>query len=564
MKKKHIKAAAAVLAAVLVLVPQSVLAAKTEEQIILQEKTDLYQAAAPEYRFDNNARVQKPSSVSVRFEQKEDGTFHNPDAEETGEATLMITGDLMCQYRQQEAAFTSNGKDYIGHEDMQKIKAAALEKQEDAKENILLGNPFPAEDEESMESGSGEEDEVEPADSGAEAEDTVSSAVSAVPGTSVSIPALDFGTVPQPEGTWNFNKSFRHVRKILKQGDLVIGNLETMLSQSSPLTMQCRRLEDKPYLNSPVEFLDAVDYAGYDLLTLANNHNCDVGVQGLLETLDNIDSYGFMRTGMFAGEEEDRYVIVDVNGIKVGIVAYATYFNKKEDNFTEEGQNVLLNSFDIDKARVDIKAAKKAGAEFVIAFMHWGKENTHDTTAKQRRYARYVARAGADYIVGSHPHALQPYEIIELSNGRQIPVIYSMGNFLSCMQQDINYDTVVLQLKLKRNEEGKIAVTSHRLYPCTIMEDLDTVSSDGTVSSESYVITPHLKEYMPQISDKSYSDRLDLEFFAGSFDRIVSVFGNEMLLDVPYDLYGLEGGIGDSIDSEYILNRAEWILDNQL
>ena len=69
---------------------------------------------------------------------------------------------------------------------------------------------------------------------------------------------------------------------------------------------------------------------------------------------------------------------------------------------------------------------------------------------------------------------------------------------------------------------------------------------------------------MPQISDKSYSDRLDLEFFAGSFDRIVSVFGNEMLLDVPYDLYGLEGGIGDSIDSEYILNRAEWILDNQL
>ena len=91
MKKKHIKAAAAVLAAVLVLVPQSVLAAKTEEQIILQEKTELYQAAAPEYRFDNNASVQKPSSVSVRFEQKEDGTFHNPDAEETGEATLINT-----------------------------------------------------------------------------------------------------------------------------------------------------------------------------------------------------------------------------------------------------------------------------------------------------------------------------------------------------------------------------------------------------------------------------------------------------------------------------------------
>ncbi len=548
MKQKFMKLPALALMAVLILTPQTALADKKDDPLTRKEKIQLYQATKPEYQFDTDAEANMPDKQSVRF-LEEDGIYRNPDAEITNEATLMITGDLMCQWRQQEAAFTGSGKKYIGHEEMLQIKEEALAKQEAAKEEILLSRPVPPEAEDSMESGSGEADEI--------------AAVPSVPATSsMSIPSLDFGTVPQPEGSWDFDESFRYVRKILKKGDLVIGNLETMLSQSSPLTMQCRRLDDKPYLNSPVEFLDAVNYAGYDLLTLANNHNCDTGVQGLLETLRNIDNYGFMRTGMFAGEEEDRYLIVDVNGIKIGFVAYATYFNTKEDNFTAEGQEVLLNKFDIDKARSDIKAAKKAGAEFIIAFMHWGKENTHETTSKQQRYARYAARAGADYIVGSHPHALQPYDIIQLSNGREIPVIYSMGNFLSCMQQDINNDTLILQLDLKKDDSGQVFVDSHRFYPCTIMPDLEITGSDGTVRTDSYVVTPHLEEYMPILAGKSSSSKEDLAYMDASLERILPVYESEIILPLPYDPYGLQND-DDRFSGSYIVNRIKWLWENR-
>ncbi len=523
MKRKWMKLPAAALMAVLVFTPQAALAKNTEETLTWKEKTEQYQAVMPQYRYDDDAVATKPEKVSVRFEKNKDGIYVNPDAEITNEATLMITGDLMCQRAQQEAAFTSSGKEFLGHEEITKIKEDAQAKQEAAKEAILQSGTSSA---------------------------------------GISLPELDFGVMPQPEGTWNFNESFRYVRTILKKGDLVIGNLETMLSQSSPLTMQCRRLEDKPYLNSPVEFLDAVDYAGYDLLTLANNHNCDVGVQGLLETLKNIDHYGFMRTGMFAGEEEERYLVVDVNGIKVGIVAYATYFNTKEDNFTLAGQDVLLNSFDIDTARRDIKAAKDAGAEFVIAFMHWGKENTHETTSKQERYARYAARAGADYIVGSHPHALQPYDIIELSNGREIPVIYSMGNFLSCMSLDVNNDTLILQLNLKKGADGHVYVSSHRLYPCAIVKDLETTDGDGRSQSAAYVITPHMEKYAPVLPGKSSASREDMAFLSGSLNRILPVYDGQMLLPPPYDPYG-QNNDDSQFTISYVLNRFRWLLENK-
>lgn len=527
MKQNWMKLPAAALTAVLVFTPLTALAEdkvqQEKETLTWKEKIQQYQAAPPQYRFDDDAEAAKPEKVTVRFEKNRDGIYVNPDAKITNEATLMITGDLMCQRAQQEAAFTSSGEAFMGFTEVTKAKTDAQAELEAAKEEILLSGTAAA---------------------------------------GVSLPELDFGIIPQPEGTWNFNESFRYVREILKQGDLVIGNLETMLSDSSPLTMQCRQLEDKPYLNSPAEFLEGIRYGGFDLLTLANNHNCDVGVQGLLETLENIDQYGFMRTGMFADEEEERYLIADVNGIKVGIVSYAAYFNTKEDNFTLEGQRVLLNKFDIDKARRDIKAARDAGAEFVIAFMHWGKENTHQTTAKQERYAQYVARAGADYIVGSHPHAVQPYDMIHLSNGREVPVIYSMGNFLSCMSLDVNNDSLILQLKLKKDKEGQVSVASHRLYPCTIVKDLETAADDGTARSDAYVVTPHLKAYQPVLPGKSAASKEDQAFMNASLARILSVYENQLILPLPYDPYGL---LEDDklISGGYILNRFKWVMNNQ-
>ena len=308
--------------------------------------------------------------------------------------------------------------------------------------------------------------------------------------------------------------------------------------------MQLHRLEDKPYLNAPLSYLDAVKDAGYDLLTMANNHNCDTGVQGILETMENVDAYGFMHTGLFTDERTPRYTIIDVNGIKIGFVAYATYFNQKENNLTTKGQEVMLNRFDTETARADIKAARAAGAEYVIAFMHWGAENTNETTANQERNARAIAKAGADYIVGSHPHALQHYDIIETADERQVPVIYSMGNFVSNMTRDINNDTIVLRLDLTKsideNNISEVTLSAQRIYPCKVMKTLTSTDDKGNQQIGSYVIVPENKAYRPVLNQDSADSQMTQELLNASYARILKVFGNRLALPLPYDPYGVE------------------------
>lgn len=529
----------------------------------------------------------------------------------------MITGDLMCQYRQQLAQFVSSGEDYISYEEYKQILKQALEKQQEGikQEGIKVEGikadtgSFSVLSKAAADSGeSSGKDSDEKADKSDDSDETGDSdkpdisgetgdtggtqeedVIPALPDSTVSVPALDLGVIPQPKGTWDFSQSFRYVKETLQKGDLTIGNLETMVSQSSPLGMQIRRLEDRPYLNAPASFLDALKYAGYDLLTMANNHNIDTGERGIYETLQNVEDWGFMHTGLFSSAEDERYIIVEVNGIKIGIVSYASYFNTKDNNLTESGQDVLLNRYGRKKARADIRAARDAGAEYIIAFIHWGAENTHQTTDNQAQYARTLAEAGADYIVGSHPHALQRQDMITTSDLREVPVIYSMGNFLSSMQSDINNDTIILQLNLKRDEDGKVVVASHRIYPAAVLESMTVktgengngngsaadgssgnAGSNGTggvtkdTRTDSYIIVPQQEKYRSLIDGSTTEGKKNLNFLEGSLKRTMNVFSNRTVLPLPYDPYEIESDepAASLISPKSASNHLQWLLSN--
>lgn len=586
MKRTVQKTIAALLLAGLLLSPQAALAGEfpagevrtdkvTEPAVtkaavtVTRTAAKPYEAVPPQYSYDDNAEVKTPDDASSRF-IKQDGIYVNPNAEDTGRATLMITGDLMCQFRQQEAQFVSSGKDYISYNDYVKILEEAKAKQAAA----IAAQAGLTEADFVSAAGTNQTVSTDTFDVAESVDEDSNQSVDedmipALPGSAFSAPALDLGIIPQPEGTWDFSDSFLYARKILQSGDLVIGNLETMVSQSSPLGMQIHRLEGKPYLNAPASYLDALKYAGYDLLTMANNHNVDTGLRGIYETLKNVDDWGFMHTGLFGSENEDRYIIVEVNGIKIGMVSYSAFYNDKDSNLTESGQDVLLNRYASDKAKSDIRAARKAGAEFVIAFIHWGAENTHDTTWNQEQYARTLARAGADYIVGSHPHALQHYDIIETSDDRQVPVIYSMGNFLSNMQRDINNDTIILQLNLQRDEDGSVCVATHRIYPCSVLEsvtvkhDTDTSSADKT-RTLSYAIVPQQGTYLSRIDTSGSAGRDNLRFLDESLARTMKVFSGRTALPLPYDPYDIEGDepLAPVLSPKGAINRLGWLLAN--
>ena len=275
--------------------------------------------------------------------------------------------------------------------------------------------------------------------------------------------------VAKKNNTFNFNENFYFVKDIFKKSDFVIGNLETMLSQTAPYRYERPTIDNKPHLNAPATYLDALKFAGVDCFAMANNHNVDTGYQGMVETNGHIDRYDFMRTGLFTNSEESRYIIAEVNGIKIAIFSYATYYNTKDRFLTKQGIDVLLNYYSKEKAETEIAEAKAKGAEFVLVNIHWGTEYVNYENDLQRRYAKELADAGADYIAGSHPHAVQPYDIIVAEDGRSVPVIYSLGNFISSMSREVCLDNFIVKLTLERLPDGEISITDGYI-PCHIMD----------------------------------------------------------------------------------------------
>lgn len=271
-------------------------------------------------------------------------------------------------------------------------------------------------------------------------------------------------------GEYEFADNFIYVKDILSSADFTVGNLETMLSESATYFGEENLVDGKPHCNAPSTFLDAVRGAGFDMVVTANNHECDTGVQGIFETMAHLDQYKLIHTGTFTNTEQKRYKIVEIDGIKVGFLSYSTLYNGKNAHYTQEGQDVLLNAYSKSRAMKDIAAAKAYGAEYIITYIHWGIEYDNSPSDKQRQIAKELANAGTDYIIGSHPHCLQPYDQVTASDGRRVPVIYSLGNFVSQMRANsITQESMILKIKLKRNSKGEVVLKSDGYIPCRIM-----------------------------------------------------------------------------------------------
>ena len=272
------------------------------------------------------------------------------------------------------------------------------------------------------------------------------------------------------EEGWNFNDSFEYVREITATSDFAMGNLETLLAPGWPYMLDEAYIDNKNNCNASSRYLDAVRYGGFDAVAMANNHNCDGGKTALLETIRQVDKYQLARTGAFLDKHDKRFFVVDINGIKVGFLAYisaATGFNGKDQDWSREDKNTVLNIFSKDKAKRDVAALKAAGAEYIIAYMHWGYKNYRTVVQHQLEDAQAVADAGVDYIVGANPHVVQAYDVLTAKDGREVPCIYSTGNFQAVMKQITgNRDSVIMRIRLKRDEKGKVVLARNNYIPC--------------------------------------------------------------------------------------------------
>ena len=285
-------------------------------------------------------------------------------------------------------------------------------------------------------------------------------------------------------GVYNFNDFFSCVKPVFETADLVIGNLETTLCSRAPYKSEQTSINNMPNCNAPATFANAVRWAGFDGVVTNNNHSCDTGVYGILETIDNVNDYGLMHTGTFAEKDEKRYLLIDVNGIKVAILTYSNGYNGKERTITKEGRDLLLNTYYESWVIRDVENARADGAEYIIGFNHTGTEYTNTENANQLKFCQQMADAGIDYVINSHPHALQRYDILTTKDGRKVPVCYSMGNFISSMDNEISKDSMILTVTLTK--DGDKIMMKDSYIPCRIM----------TYDGMQYVTVPVLPEYV--------------------------------------------------------------------
>lgn len=283
-----------------------------------------------------------------------------------------------------------------------------------------------------------------------------------------------------------FHPLFQYVRGILKGSDFSVANLETTLTDCSPYAGEYHRVYSKYHCNAPECYLDAIRYAGFDALVTANNHNCDSGLMGLTDTLDALDRHDFMHTGSFLPEETERVLFVKINGIRVAILSYATYYNRLDEwHYTQEAKDLWLNYFSKEKANREVAYAREKGAEFVMCYVHWGTDYDDVPNQKQYNVLTDLKESGVDYIVGSHTHCLQWHNVAVSQDGREIPMMFSMGNFVTNEMRELCKHTGVLQLMLHR-ENGKIKVQEY-FIPCYVFDEMGTgrfcvVPADGLLN----------------------------------------------------------------------------------
>ena len=290
----------------------------------------------------------------------------------------------------------------------------------------------------------------------------------------------------QVKSSYDFWPSYKYVAKVFEKADFVCGNLESLLSESNPITKnQVNAKNGQPQCNGPKIYLDALREAGFDMLVTANNHTCDWGAVGITETKKHLEEYGFANTGTHyydSKEPEDRFVIFDVNGINIAILSYTHIINQR-GYLTAKEMEKMVHTFDRDKAKEDIAAAKAKGADFVVVYCHWGIENTETLNSAQLNDSKFLADEGADLIIGSHPHCLQRCEYLETKDGRKVLCMYSMGNFCSSMVRDINNDTIILKVTIEKTmdkESTVTAMTDASYIPCHVMNK----------DSHSFVVVP--------------------------------------------------------------------------
>lgn len=216
------------------------------------------------------------------------------------------------------------------------------------------------------------------------------------------------------KGDWTH--PFHKVAEMLRSADLTFANLECPISDAGRERGHLYSFRADP------RALEGLLFAGFDVVSLANNHAYDWGPEALLDTIQRLDKAGIRAVGAGANDREAHYpVVVDLEGVRVAFLAYVSIEPRAASAGAEKPGVAWL---DPEQVLADIRFARPL-ADILVVSPHWGIEYAPKPELWQVELARRMIDAGADFVVGHHPHVVQPFE--EYAGGW---IAYSLGNFV--------------------------------------------------------------------------------------------------------------------------------------
>ncbi|MBN1775974.1 MAG: CapA family protein [Clostridiales bacterium] len=331
----------------------------------------------------------------------------------------------------------------------------------------------------------------------------------------------------EAEPQYDYTYCFQYVRPFFEKSDLAIGNIEGTLA-GAPYT-------GFPYFSAPDEIADALYDVGFRVVCAANNHSIDKGLDGLIRTATVLREKGFTAIGTRPDEDSAMDAIVDVGGIRLGIMNYTweTIGTKTQKGINgiplPKEADPLINSFnpsrsaafeaDIEALIDDVERLRRDGAEFICLMVHWGTEYTTQSAQWQQDMALRLCDAGVGLIIGNHPHVLQEIDVITSeTTGNETLVYYSTGNFLGNWAYETlgtngkAQDGMIARITLIKTKEG-VSIEKGEYIPTFVVR-----------AYEGSLLKHYIVPVIPAIDDPEYY-RTTTAIMESSYKRIAKILG---------------------------------------
>ena len=301
---------------------------------------------------------------------------------------------------------------------------------------------------------------------------------------------------------YDYSDCFTLIAPAILAADYAVCNLEVPLGGGPDYS-------GYPCFSAPDSYAEALRDAGFDMMLTANNHCLDRRDKAARRTLDALDSLGVDHIGTYHDAlQRDSLIpfIKDINGFKIGFLNYTYGTN---GILPKDGVEVSL--IDREKIAEEIARTRNAGAEIIVAAMHWGIEYVLLENQPQRDLADFLVNQGVDLIIGGHPHVVQPMKVVRNEKeNKDVLIVYSLGNFISNMKTADTRGGAIVNATIIRDADGK-ARFSHATY--------DTVFAAKPEGNSNYLVIP---SWMP---DKiPASQKLHWQIFARGASKIFATY----------------------------------------